>query len=114
MATASLVMGILAIVCVVTLQFIYFAVPFGCLGMLFALLSKGGGYSMEGKAVGGMIVSAFAVAITVFIVAFAVWFAISTFGLETFLDYEALTEALEAFYEQYSELLESTAGGLSL
>ena len=114
MATASLVLGIISIICVVTVQFIYFGVVLGCLGMIFALLSKGGGYSMSGRAVGGFATSALAVIMTVAIVAFAVWFAVSVFGLETVLDPEALSEALEAFYGQYSELLESMTGGVSL
>lgn len=74
MATASLVMGILALV---TCCCWYGGLIFGGLGILFALLSRGSG-KMEGSATAGLILSITAIALVILVWGFLLLAAVSS------------------------------------
>ena len=76
MATLSLVLGVLTLLSVISIYFIYFALPMGCMSILFAHLSKGDSYRLSPKAVGGMTVSILSIVITVVILVLGFYLAI--------------------------------------
>ena len=82
MATLSLMLGVLTLLSVISIYFIYFALPMGCMSILFAHLSKGDSYRLSPKAVGGMTVSILSIVITVVILVLGFYLAIQLFGLE--------------------------------
>ena len=111
MANLSLVLGVLTILSVVSIYFIYFALPLGCMSILFAHLSKGDSYRMSPKAVGGMIASILAILIAAIILVLGFYLAIQLFGLETLMDPDALQQAISNLYNQLSTQLPMTGGG---
>ena len=94
MATLSLMLGVLTLLSVISIYFIYFALPMGCMSILFAHLSKGDSYRLSPKAVGGMTVSILSIVITVVILVLGFYLAIQLFGLETLMDPDALQQAI--------------------
>lgn len=111
MANLSLVLGVMTILSVVSIYFIYFALPLGCMSILFAHLSKGDSYRMSPKAVGGMIASILAILIAAVILVLGFYLAIQLFGLETLMDPDALQQAISNLYNQLSTQLPMTGGG---
>ena len=111
MANLSLVLGVLTILSVVSIYFIYFALPLGCMSILFAHLSKGDSYRMSPKAVGGMIASILAILIAAVILVLGFYLAIQLFGLETLMDPDALQKAISDLYNQLPTQLPMTGGG---
>ena len=76
MANLSLILGVLTLLSVISIYFIYMALPLGCMSILFAHLSKGDSYRLSPKAVGGMTVSILAILITVVILVLGFYLAI--------------------------------------
>ena len=111
MATLSLVLGVLTLLSVISIYFIYFALPMGCMSILFAHLSKGDSYRLSPKAVGGMTVSILAILITVVILVLGFYLAIQLFGLETLMNPDALQKAISDLYNQLPTQLPMTGGG---
>lgn len=111
MANLSLALGVLTILSVVSIYFMYFALPLGCMSILFAHLSKGDSYRMSPKAVGGMIASILAILIAAVILVLGFYLAIQLFGLETLMDPDALQQAISNLYNQLSTQLPMTGGG---
>lgn len=106
MANVSLVLGILAIF---SLLNVYYTLFLGCMGILFACLSRGSSLKMPDKAIGGFAISVFAIIISVLLTVFSMYLMIELFGMETAMDPEALQEAIT---ELYTRLLnEMSAGG---
>lgn len=95
MATASLVLGIFAILSILN---VYYALFLGSMSILLACLSRGDSYKMPEKAIGGFATSTFAIVISVLLTAFSMYLMLEMFGLETLLDPEALQEAITNLY----------------
>lgn len=111
MANLSLALGVLTILSVVSIYFMYLALPLGCMSILFAHLSKGDSYRMSPKAVGGMIASILAILCAAVILVLGFYLAIQLFGLETLMDPDALQQAISNLYNQLSTQLPMTGGG---
>ena len=77
MATASLVLGILSLA---TSFCLYFALPCGALGIILALLSRGGTRSMDNQATVGLILSACGLFFTICLWGFALLFTFQVNG----------------------------------
>ena len=121
MAAASKYTGILAAVSAVLVFLLGMPAAllpgmiFGCLGILFAHLSKGETYRYPAQAMAGLGTSIFAISVCILMILMSIlgmYIAIQMFGLETVLDPEALQEALTDFYTRYLNSL--TAGGGAL
>ena len=106
MATASLSMGICAIISLFNVER---AVFFGSLGILFACLSRGDSLKMPEKSVGGFATSIFAIVISVLLTLFSILLMVEMFGMETVMNPEALQKAITDLYTQLLE--EMPAGG---
>lgn len=91
MAIASLVMGILSLL---TCCCIYSALPFGALGIIFALLSRGGEQKLDTKGIVGLVlgIAGLLCAILVFVLMFV--YTINFYG------------GLDGFMQYYNELME--------
>ena len=111
MANLYLILGVLTLLSVISIYFIYMALPLGCMSILFAHLSKGDSYRLSPKAVGGMTVSILAILITVVILVLGFYLAIQLFGLETLMDPDALQKAISDLYNQLPTQLPMTGGG---
>lgn len=111
MANLSLILGVLTLLSVISIYFIYMSLPLGCMSILFAHLSKGDSYRLSPKAVGGMTVSILAILITVVILILGFYLAIQLFGLETLMDPDALQKAISDLYNQLPTQLPMTGGG---
>lgn len=111
MANLSLILGVLTLLSVISIYFIYMALPLGCMSILFAHLSKGDSYRLSPKAVGGMTISILAILITVVILVLGFYLAIQLFGLETLMDPDALQKAISDLYNQLPTQLPMTGGG---
>lgn len=105
MATASMVMGIITLVSLLLLRV---TIPFllGGIGIILAILSKGGAKQMIGKAKAGMICCITGLCLDIAFCAFAVWlvFALPTIAPE-------LTDEVNKMCEQqygvsYDEMME--------
>lgn len=77
MATASLVLGIVSLI---SSSCIYLAMPCGALGVILALLSRGGTRSMDTQAAAGLVLSACGLTFTILFVVFGVFVMYQTFG----------------------------------
>lgn len=85
LATASIVMGIIALA---TSCCIYSAIVAGALAIIFALLSKGGEMTMDGKGKAGLILGIAGLVLTIIIYAIAFTWMIHNYGsIDKFLDY---------------------------
>ena len=111
MANLSLILGVLTLLSVFSIYFIYMALPLGCMSSLFAHLSIGDSYRLSPKAVGGMTVTIHAILITVVIQVLGFYLAIQLFGLETLKDPDALQNAISVLYNQLPTQLPMTGGG---
>lgn len=89
MALASLILGSIA---VVTSGCIYLALVCGALGIIFALLSRGGEMSLTSKGTAGLVLSSAGLILTLLIYTAAFLFIISRFG------------GIDAFMQEYMEL----------
>ncbi len=90
-ATASIVMGIIAIA---TFCCIYSAIICGALAIIFALLSKGGEMTMDHRGRTGLILGIIGLVVTIVVYAVVLINTISDYGsIQNFLDY----------YRQFSE-----------
>lgn len=112
MANMALVFGILSVLSAISIYFTYLCFFFGCMSILFAHFSKGDGFKMNERAVGGMAASIFAMVIAALLLAAGLYFSIRLFGLETLLDPEALQKALTDLYSNLSTQIPT--GGSSL
>ena len=109
MATAAQILGVLSLLSILSLFYWPYAIVFASMSILFAVLSRGGGFKMPDKAVFGLAISAFSVIITVFLLAFSLTLLFTLFDLETIMDPEALQKALLEFYNNWMNQL-STGG----
>ncbi len=107
MAMASLILGALSVLSVLT---VYYSVFFGSMGILFAVLSRGDSLKMPDKAVNGFIISAVSMSLSILLTAVSVFLMIRLFGLETALDPDALQEALTQLYTRLLNDLPATGG----
>lgn len=89
MALASLILGIFAII---TSGCIYSAIVCGSLGIIFALLSRGGEMTFTSKSSAGLALSAIGLLLTLIIYTVAFIFIINRFG------------GLDAFMQEYMKL----------
>lgn len=112
MANLALVFGVLSLLSVISIYFIYFALPLGCLSILFAHLSKGDSYRMSGKALGGSITAGFSILLAVVVLVLGFYLAIRLFGLETLMDPDALQKAITDLYSNLSTQLPTTGGDI--
>lgn len=111
MASLSLLLGVLTLLSVVSIYFLYFALPLGCMSILFAHLSKGDGYRLPAKSIGGMTMSILAIFIALLVLVLGFYLAIHLFGLETLMDPDALQKAITDLYNQLATPIMSTGGG---
>lgn len=111
MASLSLLLGVLTLLSVVSIYFLYLALPLGCMSILFAHLSKGDGYRLPAKSIGGMTMSILAIFIALLVLVLGFYLAIHLFGLETLLDPDALQQAISDLYNQLATPITSTGGG---
>ena len=113
MATASLVLGVLAIG-------LAFAIPVysffcGSLSILFATLSRGSGFRMPDKAIAGFITSSFAIVIAAILFIATLYlqqFLAQRFGADVLEDPVALQKDLNEWMLQYLNTLQTGGGGL--
>ena len=110
MASWSLVLGVLTLLSVISIYFIYFALPLGCMSILFAHLSKGDSYRLSPKAVGGTVTSILAIVIALVVLVLGFYLAIQLFGLKTLMNPDALQKAISDLYNQLSTQLPATGG----
>ncbi len=111
MASLSLALGVLTILSVMSIYFLYLAFPLGCMSILFAHLSKGDGYRLPSQAMGGIIISILSIIAAAVILTLGFYLAIHLFGLETLLDPDALQKAISDLYNQLSTQLQTSGGG---
>jgi hypothetical protein len=97
MTTAAVVLSVIA---VSTICCIYVSFLCGILGIIFALLSKGGESTMSPNARTALIVSVFAVVMTVLLLAASVFTLILQYG------------SLEAFWNVYMEMVKAYSAGM--
>ena len=109
MAMASLILGGASFLFILN---VYYAVFFGCMGILFAVLSRGSELKMPDKAVGGFAVSVVAICLSVVLTAASFYLMIRLFGLETATDPEALRNAVMELYNRM--INDMQAGGSAL
>ncbi len=112
MASLALILGVLALLSVVSIYFFYLALPLGCMGIFFAHLSKADGYRLPAKSIGGMTLSILAIFIALVVLVLGFYLAIRLFGLETLLDPDALQKAITDLYNQLAVPIQSTGGGI--
>jgi hypothetical protein len=109
MAMFSLILGITSFLFILN---VYYALFFGCMGILFAVLSRGSGLKMPDKAIGGFAVSVVAITLSVVLTIASFYLMIRLFGLETATDPEALRNAVMDLYNRM--LNDMQAGGSAL
>ena len=97
MTTAAVVLSVIA---VSTICCIYVSFLCGILGIIFALLSKGGESTMSPNARTALIVRVFAVVMTVLLLAASVFTLILQYG------------SLEAFWNVYMEMVKAYSAGM--
>ncbi len=97
MATAAI---ILSVVAVSTICCIYISIPCGSLGIVFALLSKGGETTMSVGARTAVWVSVMAMVLTLFLLAGSLAMLLMQYG------------SIEAFLKAYMEMIEAYSGAL--
>lgn len=100
METASLVLGTIA---VVTCSCIYISIVCGALAILFALLSRGGEYTMSSKAKIGLALGIIGLLATILLYTFSYIIAINTYG--------SLEGILRAYCDMYGLDYEELYGG---
>ncbi|MCI8854126.1 MAG: hypothetical protein HFI31_08535 [Lachnospiraceae bacterium] len=101
-ALASLISGILSLI---TCLIIYLTVFFGCLSIIFALLSRQEALKMPGSAQAGCVLSTVAMILSAVLTAISFVYLIYLFGWETVQNPEELLR-------QYSEYMK-TLGGMT-
>lgn len=106
MAMFSLILGIASFLFILN---VYYALFFGCMGILFAVLSRGSGLKMPDKAIGGFAVSVVAISLSTVLTIASFYLMIRLFGLETATDPEALQNAVIELYN--SMMIEMQEGG---
>ncbi len=89
MALASFILGIIA---VITSGCIYLAIVCGSLGIILALLSRGGEMKLTSRGIAGLTLSSIGLALTFLIYTAAFLFLIRSFG------------GIDAFMEEYMKL----------
>lgn len=92
MSTASLVLGIIAMVLCCCF---YFSIPLGALGIIFAILSKGSSRQMSGRAKTGLGLSIASVCLSILLVVGT----IATVGLSSFN--QQMRDYMEYYYGDY-------------
>lgn len=92
MTMAAMVMSTIALS---TMCCFYLSIICGVLGILFALLSKGGETTMSSQAKTAMSISIFAIALTIILTVSSFLFVINQYG------------SIEAFWKAYLEMAES-------
>lgn len=95
MATASLILGILSLV---TLCFIPLSVVFGALSITFALLSKGGEYTLPGNSKAGIIISIAGVLLSI---VFTVLVVIAAFSMYGTTEFQNMMDEYQYYYNDY-------------
>lgn len=102
-ATASIVFGILSIF---SCMILYAAIFFGCMSILFALLSRQNALKMPSPSQAGCILSSISIVLSVILTAFTIAYLVFLFGWETVLNPEELLT-------KYMEYLNSMSGDLN-
>lgn len=105
MATASLILGIITLVSLLLLRL---SMPFilGGVGIILAILSKGGARKMLGKAKAGMICCITALALDIVLCVSAVWLVFSLPKLSPELTEEVNRICEEQYGVSYDEMME--------
>lgn len=105
MATASMILGIITLVSLLLLRL---SMPFllGGIGIILAILSKGGAKKMIGKAKAGMICCITGLALDVAFCVFAVWLVFSLPKLSPELTEEVNKICEEQYGVSYHEMME--------
>lgn len=109
MASASLALGVLSVCSFLFFLNVYLALVFASLGIMFALLSRGGQMRMTDKAIGGLVTSSVFLVLLLVLGVMSTYIVIRIFGLETAMDPEALQKALMDFMEKYMNATGGTA-----
>ncbi|MCI8417362.1 MAG: hypothetical protein HFI33_07720 [Lachnospiraceae bacterium] len=101
-AAASVIFGVISLVsCLI----IYITVFFGCLSILFALLSRQESLKMPSSSQAGCVLSSVAISLSAILTAISFVYLIYLFGLETVMNPEELLE-------KYRDYLYSLGGAM--
>ena len=100
-ANAALVCGVMS---VMSCTIIYVTCFFGCMSILFALLSRQDSLKMPSKAKTGLIISIIGILLTSILTASSLSFLLDTFGLEMILQHpEQILDELFRMMEEISQ-----------